>query len=137
MRFKTSVWFLALLAAVTILLPTVLLAQSTTNGAISGTVTDPSGAVLPGLTVTLKSTEKGFTQEAKTNTQGFYQFTLVEPGTYTVTISAAGFKTSTTATTPVGFTASGTGFFTCATGFATGPLISATTGTMGGGTGIA
>ena len=99
MRFKTSVWFLALLAAVTILLPTVLLAQSTTNGAISGTVTDPSGAVLPGLTVTLKSTEKGFTQEAKTNTQGFYQFTLVEPGTYTVTISAAGFKTSTTATT--------------------------------------
>ncbi len=99
MRFNTSTKVLALIAVVALLLPGVLLAQSTTNGAISGTVTDPSGAVLPNLTVHLKSTERGFTQEAKTNLQGFYQFPLLEPGTYSVTIAAPGFKTMATTTT--------------------------------------
>jgi hypothetical protein len=56
---------------VSLLLPGVLLAQSTTNGAISGTVTDPSGAVLPGLTVNVKNVEKSFTNTTNTNAQGF------------------------------------------------------------------
>ena len=85
---------------VILLLSGVLAAQSTTNGAISGTVTDATGAVLPDITVSLKSTEKGFTNSTKTNGQGFYQFPLLEPGTYSVTLSAAGFK-KTTATTTV------------------------------------
>jgi Carboxypeptidase regulatory-like domain len=81
----------------------MLPAQSTTNGAISGTVTDSSGAVLPDITVNLKNVEKGFTNAAKTNSQGFYQFPLLEPGTYLLTISAAGFKTlSATTTVSVG-----------------------------------
>jgi hypothetical protein len=75
---------------VALLLPSVLLAQSTTNGAISGTVTDPTGAVLPGITVNLKSTEKGFTNSTKTNEQGFYQFPLLEPGTYATTTVSVG-----------------------------------------------
>jgi hypothetical protein len=58
---------------------------------------------MPNLIVALKSLEKGFTQEAKTNSQGFYQFPLLEPGTYSITISAPGFKTlSSTATVSVG-----------------------------------
>ena len=85
---------------VILLLSSVLAAQSTTNGAISGTVTDATGAVLPDISVSLKSTEKGFTNSTKTNGQGFYQFPLLEPGTYSVTLSAAGFK-KTTATTTV------------------------------------
>ncbi len=90
-----------------LLLPGVLAAQSTTNGAISGTVTDATGAVLPNITVGLKSTEKGFTSSAKTNAQGFYQFALLEPGKYAITISAPGFTTSTLATTvSVGATSS-------------------------------
>jgi hypothetical protein len=99
MRFKTLITLLALLTVAALALPSFLPAQSTTNGAISGTVTDPSGAVLPGLAVTLKSVEKGFTQETKTNSQGFYQFALLEPGTYSVTISAPSFKTLTATTT--------------------------------------
>jgi hypothetical protein len=82
-----------------LLLPGVLAAQSTTNGAISGTVTDSTGAVLPDIIVNLKSTEKGFTNSTKTNGQGFYQFPLLEPGTYAITISAPNFKKSTLTTT--------------------------------------
>jgi hypothetical protein len=99
MHFKTSTRILALLAVVAVLLSGMLFSQSTTTGAISGTVTDPSGAVLPGIEVNLKSLGKGFTQSTKTNGQGFYQFPLVEPGTYTITIAAASFKTLTTTTT--------------------------------------
>jgi hypothetical protein len=98
MRF-TSTRLLVLIAVVSLLLPSVLLAQSTTTGAISGTVTDPTGAVLPDVTVNLKSTEKGFTSSTKTNGQGFYQFPLVEPGTYALSISAASFKPLTATTT--------------------------------------
>ena len=96
---------LALMVFFALVLPGVLAAQSTTNGAISGTVTDVTGAVLPDITVNLKSTEKGFTNSTKTNGQGSYQFPLLEPGTYAVTISAPNFKQSTlTATVSVGAT---------------------------------
>ena len=89
-----------------LLLHGVLLAQSTTNGAISGTVTDSTGAVLPDISVNLKNIEKSFTNNTKTNAQGFYQFPLLEPGTYTVTVSAPNFKTlSATTTVNVGATA--------------------------------
>jgi len=102
MRF-TSTRLLVLIAVVSLLLPSMLVAQSTTTGAISGTVTDPTGAVLPGITVNLKSNEKGFTSSAKTNGQGAYQFPLIEPGTYTLTIAAPSFKTlSATTTVSVG-----------------------------------
>ncbi len=94
-----STKLLVLMTFVALLLPNVLAAQSTTNGAISGTVTDASGAVLPDTTVDLKSTEKGFTSSTKTNASGFYQFPLLEPGTYSIRISATGFKTSTLTTT--------------------------------------
>jgi hypothetical protein len=88
------------------LLPTVLQAQSTTNGAISGTVSDSSGAVLPNITINLKNVEKGFTNTTKTNSQGFYQFPLLEPGTYAISVSATGFKTlNATTTVNVGSTA--------------------------------
>ncbi|MGD0302694.1 MAG: hypothetical protein ABSE86_36960, partial [Bryobacteraceae bacterium] len=56
---------LALMVFFALVLPGMLAAQSTTNGAISGTVTDVTGAVLPDITVNLKSTEKGFTNSTK------------------------------------------------------------------------
>jgi len=99
MRFTNLSKLLALFAAIALLLPCFALAQSTTTGAISGTVTDTSGAVLPDVSVSLKSVEKGFTQNTKTNTQGAYQFSLLEPGTYTLTVAAPNFKTTTTTTT--------------------------------------
>jgi len=99
MRFTNLSKLLAVFAAIALLLPCFALAQSTVNGAVSGTITDQSGAVLPDVNVTIKSVEKGFTQSTKTNTQGLYQFPLLEPGTYAVTISAPNFKTTTTNTT--------------------------------------
>jgi hypothetical protein len=106
MRFKTSTMLLILTPVLCLLLTGGLSAQSTVNGAISGTVTDSSGAVLPDVTVNLKSVEKGFTNTTKTNSQGFYQFPLLEPGTFTLSISAPNFRTVTATTTvSVGATA--------------------------------
>ena len=103
MRFTRFSSLCVGLMVIALLVPSVMLAQSTTNGAISGTVTDSSGAVLPSLKVDLKSVEKGFTQETTTNSQGFFQFPLLEPGTYSLTIAAPSFKTlSETITVSVG-----------------------------------
>jgi len=99
MRFTTMSRLLAMLSVIALLLPGIAWAQSTTTGAISGTVTDATGAVLPDVTVNLKSTEKGFTQSAKTNAQGGYQFALLEPGTYSINVTAANFKSLTATTT--------------------------------------
>ncbi|MGA7927963.1 MAG: carboxypeptidase-like regulatory domain-containing protein, partial [Candidatus Sulfotelmatobacter sp.] len=99
MRFNTSTKLVALIAVVALLLPGVLLAQSTTTGVITGTVSDASGAVLPNVTVNMKNVERGFTNTAKTNSQGAYQFPLLEPGTYTITVTAPSFKTFSETTT--------------------------------------
>jgi hypothetical protein len=99
MRFTTLSRLFAVLAVIALLVPGVVLAQSTTTGAISGTVTDATGAVVPDITVSLKSLDKGFTQTTKTTPQGAYQFPLLEPGSYSVTVSAANFKTMTATTT--------------------------------------
>jgi hypothetical protein len=66
-----------------------------TTGSISGTVTDSSGAVVPGATVTVKG-ESGQNYTAVTNGEGVYNIPGVQAGTptYTVSISATGFKTS-------------------------------------------
>ena len=91
-RFLLFAFLLAL--AVCMLASTATFAQSFTTGEISGTVTDPSGAVLPNVTLTLKSVEKGNTQAGTTNAQGAYRFSLLSPGNYTISAEAAGFKTS-------------------------------------------
>jgi hypothetical protein len=67
-------------------------AQSLTSGAITGVVTDPSNAVIPNATVTLKNNATGATQTATTNAQGSYRFSLLGPGTYTISANATGFQ---------------------------------------------
>jgi hypothetical protein len=99
MRFNPSTRLLALIAVLVLLLPAMLHAQSTTTGAISGTVTDPSGAILPNVDVHLKSVDKGFTNSVKSNSAGSYQFQLLEPGTYTIQVTAPSFKTFSETTT--------------------------------------
>ena len=100
MSIRRLFLFTLVLAAITCLLTsTTAFAQSSTTGEITGTVSDPSGAVLPNVTVTLKSVEKGFTESGTTNAQGVYRFALVSPGSYTVSATASGFKTTTESTT--------------------------------------
>lgn len=80
-----------------------LRAQTTTTGGIAGVVTDPSGASVPGATVTLTDMQRGGNQTTSTNKDGEYRFELLPPGSYTVAVSSTGFKTaSTTVAVPVG-----------------------------------
>src|SRR5687768_2761699 len=65
------------------------------RGTIAGTVTDPNGAVVPGATVVVKNTQTNVDNTVTTNDEGAYTVPLVQPGTYTVSATAGGFKTST------------------------------------------
>jgi len=64
------------------------------TGSIVGTVADPSGAVVPGATVTVINTGTAYTLTATTNSTGTYQFTPIRIGTYTVQVQATGFATN-------------------------------------------
>ena len=69
-----------------------LLAQTAGTGALSGTVTDPSGAVVPNVTVTATSVDTGAVRTATTGGDGSYIISLLQPGNYRVRFDAAGFK---------------------------------------------
>src|SRR5271155_2082695 len=92
MRYKQPFGLAALLAALMLLLPGMAAAQSTVTGAISGTVTDSSGAVIAGATISLRSNDTGTVLAATSSTTGTYQFTLLKPGSYTLAVSQSGFK---------------------------------------------
>ena len=74
-------------------------AQSTSTGTIQGTVTDPSGAVVNGATVTLTDTATKSARQASTNDAGRYIFVDVPPGAYDLSIAKQGFSTTKTQTT--------------------------------------
>lgn len=61
------------------------------SGSLSGTVQDALGAVIPGADITVKSTQ-GFVRTSKTNPAGFFSFPDLTPSTYSLTVSAKGFK---------------------------------------------
>ena len=63
-------------------------------GAIVGTVSDPSGGVIPTATVKITDDRTSFTRDTTTNSQGYYVFPALRPSVYTITVSAAGFATS-------------------------------------------
>src|ERR1700730_5986616 len=62
----------------------LLFGQSAGTGALTGTVTDPSGASAPNVTVTLTSLETNQVRTTTTGTDGSYRFSLLPPGTYRV-----------------------------------------------------
>src|SRR5580658_5175898 len=74
------------------LLFTLVQAQSSTTS-LRGTVSDPQGAILPDATVTLSNPGTGFSESKKTDRDGIYQFLQLPPGTYTLTVTKAGFTT--------------------------------------------
>jgi hypothetical protein len=71
---------------------TLILAQTATTS-LRGTITDPKGAVMPGVTVTLSNAATGYSRAAKSGNDGVYQFLEVPPATYTLTVAASGFAT--------------------------------------------
>ena len=81
--------FLILLTAVT----SSLRAQNVVlTGSISGRVTDRSGAIVPGASVSLRNLGTGVEQSAVTNHAGLYRFPALMPGTYSITASLKGFR---------------------------------------------
>ena len=67
--------------------------QATTS--VSGTVTDSTGALVPGATVTITRRATGQVLSAVTNSRGSYQFQQLAPGTWTIVVSASGFGDQT------------------------------------------
>ena len=79
---KLMIGILSLLVIAAVMAPS-LMAQSLVSGDLTGTVTDPSGAVVSGATVTLKSGSNGTTRNTTTGSNGTYRFSLLRPGSYT------------------------------------------------------
>ena len=65
-----------------------------TTGGLQGTVKDPSGAVVPKARVTVTGTTLIGSKELETDASGYYHFTNLPPGVYTVVVKAGGFETS-------------------------------------------
>ncbi|MGO9403868.1 MAG: carboxypeptidase regulatory-like domain-containing protein [Terriglobales bacterium] len=93
---RTLIFFLLLSIAATLMLvgsPVALWAAA--NGNISGTLKDPSGAVVPGATITLVNTALKSEYKTISNGQGFYSFPTLPVGHYDLTIAATGFRPQT------------------------------------------
>jgi Carboxypeptidase regulatory-like domain len=86
---------LLLIPGVLVLLmaPHFAAAQSLISGDIAGTVTDPSNAAIQGATVTATNTGTGAVKTVTTGGAGDFKIGLLQPGTYTVNISAPNFQT--------------------------------------------
>jgi hypothetical protein len=69
-------------------------AQVQTTTAIVGTVKDTTGAVLPGVAITVRNDQTGAVRETVTNDAGYYSVQALRPGTYSVTAALTGFKTA-------------------------------------------
>src|ERR1700731_1960479 len=94
MRLERFPIVLVLLCALS--LATVpMFGQSLTTGNITGTVVDPSHAVIPGAPVELKGTDTGSSASTTTNSNGGFSFGLLKPGHYEVLVKQAGFAEGT------------------------------------------
>src|SRR5580704_16494832 len=79
---------------VSLLSTTPASAQSLTAGDVAGTVTDPSGASIPNVAVTLTNVSTNTEQKATTNAEGSYRFAFVPPGPYKIAVNANGFQSA-------------------------------------------
>jgi Carboxypeptidase regulatory-like domain len=89
---KFNKWFVVLLLAVTGIAGSVARAQISGTGAISGTVQDPSGAVIANAIVTATNVGTNVQTVRTTTKAGDYNVTPLLPGTYIVTVAAQGFE---------------------------------------------
>src|SRR5581483_11387591 len=82
---------LGLACAALIAIATASAGAQTITASIGGTITDPSGAVIPGATVTVKNVATGVTTSTKSDKAGLYNFQFLPISTYSVTGAAQGF----------------------------------------------
>ncbi len=79
-------------AVLATLAASVLLAQTITTGEVAGTVSDPTGAVVPGAVVALRNLDNGQTRSSNASQSGGYRFTTLPPGNYQLSASSPGLK---------------------------------------------
>jgi hypothetical protein len=91
MHLKSNWLHISLWALIAGLLCSSLQAQNT-SGTLTGSVADPSGAVIPGATVLLNNQASGDERRTVTNNDGFFSISGIQPGDYAVTITAQGFE---------------------------------------------
>lgn len=92
MRFSVVRLLLAIALVAAGTLPAF--AQGSAGTSLSGTVADSAGGVIPGVTVSAKNNATAATFETVTNAAGAFSLPALDAGTYTVTVSLSGFKTS-------------------------------------------
>ncbi len=88
-KFFTALFFCACLFG------TSLTANAQFRAAVQGVVTDSTGAIVMGATVNLTNNETGRTQTQTTGDNGFYRFSSLAPGSYSLTVEQANFKKQT------------------------------------------
>ena len=91
-RSYTGKWLVLPVALIALLILPCAFAQETTAG-LQGTVKDPSGASVAGVTVEVSSPALIGTKKAQTDQGGYYRFANLPPGVYSLTVTAAGFRT--------------------------------------------
>ncbi|HMY74576.1 MAG TPA: carboxypeptidase-like regulatory domain-containing protein, partial [Blastocatellia bacterium] len=91
MRIHSSIRSLPCVCALLLLFSGWAYAQEF-RSALTGRVTDAAGAALPGAAVSLKNIETNITAKLTTNAEGNFNFPLLQPGNYTLSVTQAGFK---------------------------------------------
>lgn len=89
---RASFRFFRLCLCVAFCLAFTAIANAQFKAGIQGVVTDTAGAVIAGATVTLTNNETGQVQQTATTDEGFYRFSALPPGIYTLTIEQQAFK---------------------------------------------
>src|SRR6267143_6959687 len=84
---------IVLCLGILIMMSSVAAIGQLTTGTITGTVTDQSGAAVPGATVTLKNTDTGISRTAQTGENGKYDALSLPAGSYEISASLTGFQT--------------------------------------------
>jgi hypothetical protein len=82
---------LAILLLLTVVNASILRAQSGTSSALTGTISDSTGAVVPNATVKATEVSTGATRTARSNADGRFLFAQINPGSYRIVIQAEGF----------------------------------------------
>ncbi len=93
LKWTRSSWQVISLVLVSLCWLAASASAQVSTGTLTGLVTDPSGAIIPGATVTATNDGTGVAVVRPTNSEGLYTLTNLIPGFYTVRAEAHGFKT--------------------------------------------
>jgi hypothetical protein len=90
-RLPILAWVFFIITLVLLTIPGAALAQIL-YGSLTGNVTDPAGAAVPGAKVVVLNTSTGLSKETATNENGVYLFSDLQPGSYKITIESTSFQ---------------------------------------------